>query len=275
MKVFLDVEPQLAASCQSAGRSVAGLEWVSKACDGDAVIIDKVSSVSAGKPILYLGALSELVDSSGELGELEGLISVGTGRRFEPSLQSLYQSHRAGQLGELGLLRMHRWFGGADPEFSLREDLLVHLDVALWLFGETPETIYAVSRESDSIMQIHLDLPKNGMAILDFAWALPAGRNYDSLHLIGDRGAAYSDDHRNVSLLYSGSDPRALRVENEEAGFAMLLSQFIGPVNESKPSLASLTDILAAKDVVDAVMRSSASGQPSSRIGNEFVEEEN
>lgn len=263
MKVFLDVEAELAASCQSAGRSVVGLEWVSEARDGDAVIIDKISSLSSGKPMLFLGALSELVDASSDLGELEGQLSVGPRRRFDPSLQSLFESQRSGQLGELGLLRLHRWVGGSGSDFSRKEDLFVHLDVALWLYGEMPETIYAVSRASDSIMQIHMGFPKSGMAILDFAWELPVGRDYDSLHLIGDRGAAYSDDHRNVSLLYSGSDPRALKVENEEAGLATLLSQFINSENESKTSLASLTEILAANEVADAVMRSSASGQPS------------
>jgi predicted dehydrogenase len=275
MKVFLDVDPQLAASCQSAGRSVDGLEWVSEAREGDAVIIDRVRSLPADKPILFLGALSELVDSNRNLDELEGRLRVGPRRRFEPSHQSLFESQRAGQLGELGLLRLHRWFGRADSDFSRKEDLLVHLDVALWLYGEMPETIYAVSGGSDSIMQIHMGFPKRGMAILDFAWELPAGRDYDSLHLIGDRGAAYSDDHRNVSLLYSGSDPQALKVENEEAGFATLLSQFVNSESKSKPSLASLTEVLAVKKVAEAVMRSSASGQPSGRIGNEFVEGEN
>ena len=271
MKVFLDVDPQLAESCQSAGRSVDGLEWASESRNGVAVITDKISSPSGNNPTLFLGALSELADFSLNLDELEGQLSVGSRRRFDPSVQSLFDGHREGQLG---VLRLHRWLGGATANASRKEDLLVHLDLALWLYGEMPETIYAVSRESESVMQIHLGFSKNGMAILDCAWGLPEGGNYDSLHLIGDRGAAYSDDHRNVSLLYSGSDPRALRVENEEAGLATLLSQFISPENKSKGSLASLTDILAAERVASAVMRSSSSGRPSRRRGTEFVEGE-
>lgn len=272
MKVFLDVDPQLAAACQSAGRSIAGLEWVSDAREGEMVIVDKVNSLLPERRTLYLGPLSELVDSDRRADEFGEQLSIGHRRRFEPSIQSLCESDRAGQLGEFGLLRMHRWMGGPVSAWSRREELLASLDVVLWLCGERPETIYAVSNQGEAVLQVHLDFPKNGMAIIDFAWALPAGEDYDSLHLIGDRGAAYSDDHRNVSLLYSGDHPRALRVENEEAGLATLLFQFVNSTDNSGKPLICLGETLVAKQVADAVVRSSKLGKLMRREGEEFVE---
>ena len=132
MKVFLDVDPQLAESCQSAGRSVDGLEWASESRNGVAVITDKISSPSGNNPTLFLGALSELADFSLNLDELEGQLSVGSRRRFDPSVQSLFDGHREGQLGELGVLRLHRWLGG-----PMLLEKRIYWFISIWLCGFT------------------------------------------------------------------------------------------------------------------------------------------
>lgn len=53
-------------------------------------------------------------------------------------------------------------------------------------------------------------LARPPLAILDFALALPSGQSYDSLCLIGSKGAAYADDQNNTHLLYGGGHPAAL-----------------------------------------------------------------
>ena len=93
------------------------------------------------------------------------------------------------------------------------------------------------------------------MAMLDWAWSLPDGKNYDSIHLIGDRGAAYADDHRNMALLYSGDDPRALTVGNPTYGMATLLQAFVDSISAHKP-MVSLAEVLQVQKVVDAVQKS-------------------
>ena len=107
-------------------------------------------------------------------------------------------------MGALALLRAHHWYAGPMDEEARQEALLAVVDVALWFFPGPPETVYGVSRGASGADQIHLGFAGNGMALLDFAWNLPAGGDYESLHVIGDRGAAYADDHHNcVSALAS------------------------------------------------------------------------
>ena len=164
--------------------------------------------------------------------------------------------------------------GGDVSEWERAEDLVSQVDLALWFFEALPETVYAVTGGNDEVMQLHLGFPNNGMAILDFAWDLPPGRGYNSLHVIGDRGAAYGDDHRNVSLLYGGDHPRALRVENKAAEIAAQLEAWLRSEAEAEESLISIGEILAAEEVLGAAMQSALIGQPSRLVDGVFVEEE-
>ncbi len=236
MKVFLDAAPALREACRVGGRSVVGLEWVSEPAAAEGVVADRLGLLEPGKRALYLGPLAELAEVS-DAGESETGWTVGHRWRFEPAVRAVHESLQAGQLGRPGLLRIHCWMAADVPaspragkfsEPDCREDLVAQLDLALWLFGRLPKTVYAAGQGEASVLLVHLGFSDGGMAIIDFAWRLPPGGGYYSLHLIGDNGAAYADDHRNVSLLYGGEEPQALRVDNGYSTISAMLGAFAG-----------------------------------------------
>ena len=261
MKMFLDVVPILANRCRVAGRAIDGLEWVTDEGDADALIIDKVPVKPLERDTLFLGSLATLAEKSEACQEWDEKLHVRFERRFDPELQSVYQSCRAGELGQLGLLRLHRWVAGPVAAAEREEDLLACVDLARWFFGEMPVSVFALERSSSATIQLHLGFSGNGMAMIDCAWDLPEGRGYDSCHVIGDDGAAYADDHRNVSLLYTGNDPQAIKVQNEEAAIVAVLDSFVTGLDAAESPVGLFSELRLSKDILAGVRGSIASGQ--------------
>lgn len=145
--------------------------------------------------------------------------------RYRPSVQVVADHCFSGRLGEPGLLRVHRW---------CREvHLVAELDLACWLFGEAPTSLYAISRPG--YLQCHLGFSEGGMALLDLATGMESRDDYESLSLIGAHGAAYADDHRNVNLRYGPAQCEGLRVSDGDTGLVGLLGDFVRCVLESHP----------------------------------------
>ena len=261
MKMFLDVVPILADRCREAGRAVDGLEWVTDEGDADALIIDKVPARRLDRAALFLGSLATLAGTDEGFQEWDEKLHVRFERRFEPELQSVYQSCRTGELGQLGLLRLHRWVAGPVAAAEREEDLLACVDLARWFFGELPVSVFALEGPSSATIQLHLGFSGNGMAMIDCAWDLPRGRGYDSCHVIGDDGAAYADDHRNVSLLYAGNDPQAHKVQNEQAAIVAVLDSFITSLDSAESPIGLFSELRSSKDILAGVRGSIASGQ--------------
>ncbi len=258
MRIYLDVAPASVADWQQAGRAVKGLEWAETRESGEGCVSDQCpgSSVECPEgPSLLVGSLPELAEAKSA--GWDAACHVATPQRFSAELQAVKRSCEAGELGELALLRAHHWLPGPVDAATRQATLLGAVDVALWLFGAVPQTVYGLQQEAGGGLQVHLGFSGNGMALMDFAWDLPAGGDYESLHVIGDRGAAYADDHHNVSLLYGGEEPRALRVDTVEAARVGLLQALVGQGKD----LATLSDIRTAHDVCAAVEQSIAAKQ--------------
>ena len=158
--------------------------------------------------------------------------------RFLPSRQLIRQQLESGKLGDVGLVRVHRWepsdSASADDIHGLPASLLRDLDVVLWLVGKAPDAIYAVehteSTHNDSrgrFLQVHLSFPGGAMALLDFAGRLPPGDGYQSLSVIGSAGAAYADDHQNMQLVFRGGRPQAVRAEETGRRHSALVQEFV------------------------------------------------
>ena len=162
--------------------------------DPDAIVTDDVSLASTGKPILLYSSL--LSDNTTN-------IVPAFPKRFSPEAIPLKQSLDAGELGQLGLLRMHLW---NQKETDGLQEMVHAIDLALWFFDDVPEHIHGTASIENGVkcLLIHLGFKCGGMALIDFTNSLPDGDNYESLSLIGSKGAAYADDHRNRNLFFNG-----------------------------------------------------------------------
>ena len=233
----------------------------------DAVVIDadQVSAESLanaawslGKPLLA-GAVG---GSLAALGQADTLLMPAHPWRFLPSVQSVKHSLNDGKLGQAGLLRIHRWLPPGEGVVSLAERILPDADLAYWLFGSAPETVWSLqSAANPEYIQFHLGFANDGMAMIDVAASLPSGGDYFSLTMIGGTGAAYADDHHNMNLLYSGGQPNAIRASQGRADLVGQLQEFVDAISEQRAPSVTVADTTRAASVVDQVLESAKSRQ--------------
>ena len=174
-------------------------------------------------------------------------------------------------------MRAHRWqpAGQNLPVADIVLNHLIHeIDLACWLFDGLPTEVYATSlgtpaNDSDYV-QLHLGFPGGGMAVADYCCGLPQGDEYFSLCLIGDNGAAYADDHRNMQLLYTGGNPAGLKRATDEAGLVAEFSEFVDAIRQQREPATAARDEVNALKVVQAASTSVAAGHVCHLINEEY-----
>ncbi len=182
--------------------------------------------------------------------------------RFLPSVQSVKRSLDDNKLGQAGLLRIHRWLPPGEGVGALADRILPDADLACWLFGSTPETVWSLqSAANPEYIQFHLGFANDGMAMIDVAASLPSGGDYFSLTMIGGTGAAYADDHHNMNLLYSGGQPNAIRASQGRADLVGQLQEFVDAISEQRAPSVTVADTTRAVEVLDQVLESAKSRQ--------------
>lgn len=207
----------------------------------DLIVTDNPRASFEGKPTL-------LVDAEPLLEEPWLFPSLPL--RFSPDVVAVRESLDEGQLGRPGLLRLHLWDRRAQPsDYATRVGAV---DLALWFFGNDPEAVHCLGNtdKANSCSIIHIGFPAGGMAVLDFAHSLPEGDGHRSFSLIGSKGAAYADDHRNRNLFFYGGSPQADRQSFELATIENLLRSFAEDVREGNDSGSMARSYRKASEIV-------------------------
>lgn len=239
--------------------------FADKADAFDAVVIDADQSSterlaktasSLGKPVLFRACSLE------GLGQKKTLMMPSHPWRFMPSIQSVKHSLEAGKLGQAGLMRIHRWLPTYKCGISNAERILPDADLACWMFGDAPETVWSLqSAANPDYIQFHLGFANEGMAMIDIAGSLPSGSDYFSMTMIGGTGAAYADDHHNMNLLYNGGHPNALRTSQGKAYLIRELQEFVDAIIEKRKPSVTPADTAMAVEVVKRIVDSAESRQ--------------
>ncbi len=219
----------------------------------------------AGKHLLVeapiAASLAEAEKSVDLAGKNKVSVMVGRTLRFLPGNQTILSRLAEKKLGAPGLLRVHRWSSAGARENTLAEQIVGDIDLAICIFAGLPTRVYAIKRKP-AYLQIHFGFAHGGMAVLDFARALPEGQGYNSLHVIGSTGAAYADDHHNTHLVYRGGEPRARISGHGNFHIARELQEFVDAIVEKRPSAVGGQDGCKALEVIEAVARSLDCGEP-------------
>ena len=273
VKLALIGDGESIASCRSVSGRISKVEIVEDAGDADAVVlangllVTAIEQAAAGRHVLLCGSLSSsddaqsLVSAAADAGVR---LMTGSADRFLPSLQTVKQSIAGGQLGQPGLLRIHRWepagSGGAIGSLS-RE-----ISLARWLFDAEPDHVYAVGRgrsaESTSdYVQLHLGFPNDGMALIDLSRTLPAGDGYFSLSVIGSTGATYADGHHNAQLVFGGGSPSARITGEGPAAVIAQVTEFVSAIEEGREPSPGGNDLIATAKVAEAAADSIESSE--------------
>ncbi len=221
---------------------------------------DAARAIAAGKHVLVAAPAADSLEDTESLlraAEEAGVFLAvgGVALNFRAN-RVIIDRLSSGKLGEPGLLRVHCWSGGSSR--PLASKLYGHIDLAIRFFGSSPAELYCVARGDQSYLQAHLGFAGGGMAVLDFSDRLPAGRGYDSLSLIGSSGAAYSDDHHNTHILFTGGHPAAL-IDDCGDGLLAEVQAFVDAVGGEVLPPTDGEAILAVHRVLEAIGRSSES----------------
>jgi len=245
------------------------------------------AAATAGKHVLVKGPLGRSAGAAREMAEAcanaDIVLMSGQIDRYRPEVSAVRASMDAGQMGQPGLVRSHRW---QSPPTGWRLDpdpsggILIHqltrdIDIAAWLFDGPPDTVFAVARGADPARPdaavVHLGFPDGGMAVLDVTTALPQGEGYWSLQLIGADGAVYADDQHNMQLLYAGGSPAARLTSSGDATVLSQLEAFVGAVNSGADTSGSVAAGVLALEVAEAAVASAASGRSARRTEDGYV----
>jgi predicted dehydrogenase len=199
----------------------------------------------------------EVLDGLSVTAERAGVaLAIVNPDRYLPSRRLVRQELDRGVLGEVGLVRLHRW----EPPSPARQGPQVRdLDLVAWLVGRSPEIVYGVA--SGGVVQVHLGFWGGAMALIDWCDQLPPGEGYCSLSVIGSSGTASLDDHINSQLVFQGGRPHAARTGEGDAYLAGLVQEFVDALRADQMPPGSVPAWRRVLAVVAAVGQALASGQ--------------
>jgi predicted dehydrogenase len=227
------------------------------------VLPDLVKTAAQSDKPMLVGPL--LANTSGALRAIseasnQGSLMPATPWRFIPAIQAVKASIDTGKLGEIGLIRIHRWNARAtEGSYGIPSRIIPDIDIATWFFGSQPHKLVAQkSPLADQYIQIHLHFENGGMVVIDETSALPNGGDYFSLTVIGGTGAAYADDHRNMNLIVDGVYPHAIRTGQGAVHLAQQLQKFIDTCGGTLQPAVTTQDLLKVLQVSDAVIEAAA-----------------
>ncbi len=241
LRLTLSLDASLKSRYAEAARRVRGLQIVEDETNAHAIATQDGESVKRylewGQHVLWVPS-----SESPQISSPSRLMPAAVWR-YRSSVREIFRRLESGQLGEPGSLRIHRWSPGAS--------LLSDLDLANAFFSESPLHVYAQSL--DDYVQVHLGFASGGMALIDHH---TAGHGYESLTLIGSRGAAYADDHHNTNLRLSSSGCEGLTTGEGDTELVALLTEFVQAIEKDRDFAVTLSDIETAKSVLAKVTQS-------------------
>lgn len=207
--------------------------------------------------------------------------------RFFPEYALAQQAIAAGQIGKLGVVRLHRgsyrpkkptgnWFLDEAKSGGILMDLMIHdFDYARWVAGEV------VTVSAQRVSTLHPDAPVDyGLVVLTHrsgtlshvsgAWAYPPPTFRTHLEIAGDHGLIEFDldgtaPVTNLILKTGGADAPDVALPGSpvsESPYTTQIKEFYAALAEGKPVRIQATDGLAAVQIAEAAIQSAQSGQP-------------
>jgi predicted dehydrogenase len=253
--------------------------------EADAVIAESwpagidtaLAALLAGRHVLLPAGACDSVESLDSLiaAAKRGGVRLGVANpeRYIPSRRLIKEQLDSGKLGDVGLVRIHRWEtspGQFDDPAKLPLGWPLDLNLALWLAGMRPTTVFAMGRaDATDFMQIHLGFANGAMALIDYTPRLPEGEAYRSLSVIGSKGSASADDLHNLQLLNQGYVVRTIRTDEiRPLTVIRIVQEFVDCLASGRDPTESATCWRTSLEIAAAVRKSLSWRQAVSVKGN-------
>jgi predicted dehydrogenase len=240
-------------------------------------------AAAAGRPVFCEKPLS--LDRATSLRAVEAAeragvpLQVGFHRRFDPDWAAVAARIRAGELGEITLLRTSlRDMNPPDPAFLASSggffaDVTVHdLDMCRWLAGEVVEVsahaaatdpAFAAADELDTAVVV-VRFASGALGVIDNSRAARYGYEC-STEVVGTLATARIDAPRGPEWRTPGQAAHALPRDFGErfpSAYAEELDAFARCVRDGTPPLVTGQDAVAAFDLAAAAAESHRTGRP-------------
>ncbi len=234
------------------------------------------------KPIaLSLEDAQEMIDACDKAGVRLFIAMVV---RFFPQYRAAKTALDAGQLGDLGVIRLKRishqpigdeaWFTTEERSGGMIVDLMLHdLDYARWLAGKV-KRVYAKSvrgKKADApgdYALISLGFENGAMALIEGGWAYPPGLFRTGIDIAGSAGLIewHSDDSQTIKPFLKPKDPgKVARVGIPSSGtedpYVTEIKHAYDAIKNNKPFLVTAEDGLEALRLALAAKESLKTGQ--------------
>lgn len=244
------------------------------AAAGKAVFCEKPIDLSVDRVV---PCLQRVADSGVPL-------AIGFNRRFDPDFRAIREGIEQGRIGDVELVQIISRDPAPPPIAYIRSsgglfrDLTIHdLDMARWLLGEEPVSVYAIGSclvdpaigEAGDIDTAMVTLRTAGGRIAQISNSRRAVYGYDQrVEVLGSRGMLRAENETPTRVEHYGEDgvradkPLYFFLQRYAEAFRLQLDDFITAVRDGRPPLAGGEDGLRAQRLADAAVESLHSGQP-------------
>ncbi len=226
---------------------------------------------NSGKHILVEANYTDIthLDKISEIWKLAGATCCAAQiRRFTPYATAIREGLDKKQLGEPGLVRIHRWLEKDQvepPQTVLWAATVGEIDLACSLFDSPLEVVSAQAITGQQGIVIHLGF-QSGMAIVDCS--IHAGKPFYTASLIGSKGAAYADDHHNTNLLMK-SETLGLNVAQDSDSLRLQIESFVDTIKSGSDD-TTIDEMKRAIRVSQSAIKSAGSGQAAKFDGDQY-----
>ncbi len=279
--------PVMATAAEVFAASEVDAVLIATATDTHADLLEQ--AVAAGKPVLCEKPIDlslARVEACAEAIRGTRLpIQIGFVRRFDPGHKAVHDAVRAGEIGELHQVVVTSRDPGLAPEAYLRvsggilRDMTIHdFDMARYILGEEPETVYAAGArlvapalmerlgDHDTITVV-MQTASGRQAILLNSRAAAYG--YDQrVEAFGSKGMVISENRRPHHMVRAGkgfTDHAApllhFFIERYREAFDAEIGAFVEAVETGRPAIVGFEDGRRALALAEAALRSIAEGR--------------
>ena len=219
------------------GRSVR-MEWLSRC-------------IRAGKPVLVKSVCCDTFEQLDQLMSLQKecppgrtcFIELGNPLFSLPSRRLIFDRLASGDLGQTGMLRIHRWTAlsskASGDAVNLRPEsasLSDELECVLNCFADLPIRVFAIALPQQQGLLIHLTFRQGGMATIDLA-SIAGPQGYTSFSVIASKGAAYADDHAVAQMHFHASGASAAVSPETTSLDGLMVVRFANALCEKSPRI--------------------------------------
>ncbi|XP_028404287.1 uncharacterized protein LOC114526940 [Dendronephthya gigantea] len=245
-----------------------------------------LASIAAGKAVFCEKPLADTVEEIEKCydeAKKKGVpLICGFNRRFDPGLREIYTRTRAGDVGQVQMVKITSRDSPMSPidyfksTKGIYHDCAIHdIDLLTWIYGERPLSVYTAAHsfikeigelnDVDTVA-IVLKFPSGGIGIIDLSRFACFGHD-QRVEVFGNKGMLVQNNYKATNVEFSGkegsSTGRILNsfMERFAKSYKNVIEHFLDVIQGKCATDITKESILLVSEIVEACEKSRASAQ--------------